>query len=289
MGQYKVPQDVEAEDKIIGNLTLKQFLFAVAGAGWLLASFAALRKLPVFFIAFGLPPATILLLLGLFQRQDQPFEAIFLAFVSFISKPRRRLWAKEPIAEVFKIEPAPAVLEQAGRDPREVQGQLERLVKVFDTRGWSAKQPEIQEPAEELPEAEERLAAPQTLAPVGNIVADVGLADDILDFQNNPNAQNVNQLIEGATKSIRAEAVQKLQVVRSEERVASKTKPTHTPHSPLPTTNGSVSGMSVNPLDAILKQALDSGDLKVSQIAQQANKPQNNLTEGQPVNLRDGK
>ena len=74
MGQYKVPQNVEAEDKIIGFLTLKQFIYAVIGVMSGLISFLTLRKAPIVMLIVGVPPTALFLLLGLYQRQDQPFE-----------------------------------------------------------------------------------------------------------------------------------------------------------------------------------------------------------------------
>ena len=42
MATHKVPQDVEAEDKLVGFLSLKQFIFVIFGIafGWLTFFFA---------------------------------------------------------------------------------------------------------------------------------------------------------------------------------------------------------------------------------------------------------
>ena len=70
MGQYKVPQNVEAEDKILGPLTFKQFIYALMGFGW-----AADH--------FGETPALIAVGLVLFS------SAIVLFFVSRTGRARR--------------------------------------------------------------------------------------------------------------------------------------------------------------------------------------------------------
>ena len=44
MGTYKVPQNVEAEDKILGPLSLKQFIYALIGLGWGFLTFAILKS-----------------------------------------------------------------------------------------------------------------------------------------------------------------------------------------------------------------------------------------------------
>ena len=58
MAQYKVPQDVEAEDKLLGPFTFRQFIylliaFALAGVAFLLFKiFPVLVIIPVPFIIF---------------------------------------------------------------------------------------------------------------------------------------------------------------------------------------------------------------------------------------------
>ena len=87
MATYKVPQDVEADDKLIGPFSFRQFIYliivAMAGAlAWGLAQlFIGLAIIPlpviVFFGALALP-----------LRKDQPMEIYMAAIVSFYLKPR---------------------------------------------------------------------------------------------------------------------------------------------------------------------------------------------------------
>lgn len=344
MGQYKVPQNVEAEDKIIGALTLKQFIYTVVGVMIGLVSFLTLRKTPVVMLIVGVPPTALFLMLGLYQRQGQPFEALFLSIVSFMVKPRRRLWQKEPIEEVFKIEAPKVVKAVTQRDPREIRGQLESLSQIVDTRGWGNKKAELQEPGEQqLYDGESRLVEP-SIAGAGELIeTDVSLADDILDVANNPNAHNVNALIQDQTKNLRAEAMNKARAAAQPPAAApsdpSQVVPvgsgnlrtdevpapgaTYRPAPITAATTGSAaqtpagtanlaseahigpggqvsvgptaaapattSDMTTNPLDGILKQAMENDDLPVSQIAAQANRASANggLAEGRSVSLRD--
>lgn len=136
MGQYKVPQDVEAEDKILGPYTLKQFIYAVIGVAYGFLTFRIFfSATPVLFFIIGVPPTILLLMLGLYQRKDQPFEALFLALVAFWTKPRKRIWLKEPITEVFKIVQPPLKEDVTQKTPGEVRSQLDHLAQVIDTRG----------------------------------------------------------------------------------------------------------------------------------------------------------
>ncbi|MBW3538571.1 PrgI family protein [Candidatus Parcubacteria bacterium] len=266
MAQYKVPQNVEAEDKIIGPLTMKQFIYAVMGVMYGFLSFQLFKGAPVVFILVGVPPTFLLLMLGLYQRQDQPFEALFLALVNFNVKPRRRVWHKEPLAEAFKIEAPKVTVEAARRDPRQVRGQLEKLAAIVDTRGLAAKRPEIQEPGLHAAlDLGDRLGAPQLHASLQADGAPVELVEDILDFKKNPNSQNLEALLAGAAGSVRQAAVDKMkQPVRPSP--ASPSAPSHP--------NQSASGMTVNPIAGILKAAMQNDALTVSQLASQAQRTQ---------------
>ena len=160
MGQYKVPQDVEAEDKILGPYTLKQFIYAVIGVAYGFLTFKIFfATTPVLFFIIGVPPTVLMLMLGLYQRKDQPFEALFLALVAFWTKPRKRIWLKEPITEVFKIVQPPLVEDVTQQNPGEVRSQLDHLAQVIDTRGARTEFDEEGNAVEESPLAnlEDRL------------------------------------------------------------------------------------------------------------------------------------
>ena len=59
MSQYTVPQNVEAEDQIIGPLTFKQFVYAMIGFGWGVLVYAALNKIIILMIILILPVSTV--------------------------------------------------------------------------------------------------------------------------------------------------------------------------------------------------------------------------------------
>jgi hypothetical protein len=208
-----------------------------------------------------------MLMLGLIQRQGQPFETYFLALISFYFKPRRRLWHKDPIVEVFKLEAPKITNDQNQRNPEEVRSQLERIGEIVDTRGWAAKEPEIQEPSlSAVVSHDDRIASFELpAAPVAE--GDIELTDDILDFTHNPNAANLNELIEDAVKNVRSEAMEKMK------------------NPPATAAKSSVSEMTSNPVAGILKLAMENEELTVSQLAAQAQKHVA-INEGQVVNLR---
>jgi len=281
MGTYKVPQNVEAEDKILGPLSMKQFIYALIGVGYGLLMFAILKPLSiVLWVIVGMPPMVALLALGLYQRQDQPLETFVIAITQFFVRPKIRYWSKEPVANAFRLEPPPPKPETARRDPRQVRSRLAMLADVVDTRGWSVKQPELQEP-EEMPVIDlgDRITAGSVGAPAAQTEApEVTQADDILNPQT-PVARGVDTLIANSVKSLRQEALEKMAPAAKAVASAKTVAATATPPAQ------SVSGSTAAPSGAILKLATEGGDLTVAQIAAQARRQLTNPGEGRSVEL----
>ncbi|MEO7617555.1 MAG: PrgI family protein, partial [Candidatus Saccharibacteria bacterium] len=69
MSQYKVPQDVEAEDHILGPLTMKQFIYAIVAVAWGGIWFMILKKV-IFLYAIVAVPVILLFLLLAFYKRD---------------------------------------------------------------------------------------------------------------------------------------------------------------------------------------------------------------------------
>lgn len=260
MGQYKVPQNVEAEDKIIGPLTLKQFIYAVIGVAWGGLSFIIFRQLPAVMVIVGLPFVVLFLLLAFYQRDGQNFEQLLIAMVGFFTQARRRLWVKEEVVDAFHIEPKAVAVEQTQRNPAEVRSELERLGSLIDSRGWNRPADEV-EMLEAMVPTTDRLVQP-TIQPAAREEA----GPDILDLQKSPLATNLAELIEEAAGDVRQEAI---------EQMNKSPKASH-----------AVSTSVTAPATGdILKLATQRDDLTVSQIAASATRIAP-LQEGQAVDLR---
>ena len=94
--QYKVPQNIDLEDKIVGPFTMKQFVYLlVAGAivyGWW--SFLSQRYegfMPAFLVVAA-PVGLLGAALALVKVNDRPFEVFLLNLFRFIFMPKRRVW-----------------------------------------------------------------------------------------------------------------------------------------------------------------------------------------------------
>lgn len=140
MAVYKVPQDVEADDKLIGPFSFRQFIYLiiVAGAGFIGWALAQLF-LPLFIIV--VPVILFFGALALPLRKDQPMETYLAAIVSFYLKPRRRLWSPDGTQTLVEITVPKVVEVQRTKDlsESEAEQRLSYLAQIVDSRGWAVR------------------------------------------------------------------------------------------------------------------------------------------------------
>lgn len=140
MSVYKVPQDVEAEDKLLGPFSFRQFIFLIIAVVSLGAAYILARIL----LPLGLIPVPIALFFGALAlplRKDQPMEVYLAAVISFMLKPKKRLWQPDGIEYLVEVT-APKTEETTRRnsyDQEEVQRRLSYLANLVDSRGWSIR------------------------------------------------------------------------------------------------------------------------------------------------------
>ncbi len=140
MAVYKVPQDVEADDKLIGPFSFRQFIYLIVVA---IAGFIA-YILSQIFIALALIPLPIMIFFGAIAlplRKDQPMELYLLALVQFYLKPKQRLW--QPEGAVTMVEITAPKINEISRvkdfSSDEAINRLDYLAQVMDTRGWATR------------------------------------------------------------------------------------------------------------------------------------------------------
>ncbi len=148
MAVYKVPQDVEADDKLIGPFSFRQFIYLliVAGSGfigWVLYQLF----LPLVIIV--IPVILLFGALALPLRKDQPMETYLAAIISFYLKPHRRLWSPDGSQALVQIT-APTVIEiKRTKDlsQDEAEQRLSYLAQIVDSRGWAVRGVQGRDPA----------------------------------------------------------------------------------------------------------------------------------------------
>lgn len=101
--QFKVPQFIDMEDKVFGNLSFRQFVY-LAGSGGL--AYITIRLLPVY-IAVLLVPALVGLGLALtfLKVNGKPFSHALESFVRYHLKSRLYLWKQQKVLPKKKEEP----------------------------------------------------------------------------------------------------------------------------------------------------------------------------------------
>lgn len=141
MATYKLIQDIEAEDHILGPLSLRQFIFALIAVFMFYMSFYFVSKHLTFMLAIFLPPGLFFAFFAVPFGRDQPTEIWFLAKLRFWFKPRKRIWDQSGVKELVTIT-APKVVEPVrtdGLSQYEVKSRLSALANTLDSRGWVVK------------------------------------------------------------------------------------------------------------------------------------------------------
>lgn len=222
MATYKVLQDIEAEDKLLGPLTLRQFIYAIVCVVCLYFTFLVLTKGAAYLSIMFLPPG---LLAGFFAfpwGRDQPTELWALAKIRFFIKPRRRIWDQSGIKELVTIT-APKKIEKNytnGLTQIEVKSRLRALADTIDSRGWAIKNVNLnlysQSAGLLTSQDSDRLIDPGSI-PQQVPSYDVLASDDMLDEQNNPVAQQFDQMITASTQEHRRKIIEEMNQERATE------------------------------------------------------------------------
>ncbi len=140
MAQYKVPQDVEAEDKLIGPFSFRQFVYLLIAGGCIATTVGLFQLFPILAI-IPIAPALLFLVLALPLKKDQPMETYLAAIVSYYLKPRTKKWTPGQRESTILIT-APKIVEDVRtRDLSEEEAthRLSFLANVVDTQGYSVK------------------------------------------------------------------------------------------------------------------------------------------------------
>jgi hypothetical protein len=223
VAQYKLIQDIEAEDKILGPLTLRQFIFALAAAFLFYICFVVVVKHVFFLLVLFLPPALFCAFFAVPFGRDQPTEIWFLAKLRFWFKPRRRIWNQSGVKELVTIT-VPKKVERVltkGFSQTEVKSRLKALADTLDSRGWAVKHVnEIDAYARPVVGTGDS----DRLIDIGSLpnevpVDDVMPGDDILDEANNPIARQFETMIDQSSRSHRQRLIAELDGIREGQDV----------------------------------------------------------------------
>ncbi len=273
MATYKLIQDIEAEDHILGPLTLRQFIFALIAMLCFYLSFILLAKhLDIFLILF-LPVGIFFGFFAIPFGRDQPTEIWALAKIRYFIKPRRRIWNQSGAKELVTIT-APKKIERFRQNPLsvvEVESRLKTLANTLDSRGWSVKNVPVGDISQQLINnanvaSSDRLINVSSLPKqVPDFIEPVGA--DILDEKTSLIAQHFNNMIDESNAARRSNLLEEVDtgVVKPKNTEGSNSsnqwfRP-HYDDSPSP-----VSAPVVNPKDESVEDKALSDKIKTRQF-----------------------
>ncbi len=216
MATYKVLQDIEAEDKLIGPLSLRQFVYAGIAVlcGYLI--FLLTSKGAAFVAVVLLPPMILCAFFAWPWSKDQPTEVWALAKIRFLVKPRKRIWDQTGIKELVTVT-APKKVDiryTNGLSEGEVRSRLRALADTIDSRGWAIKNVNVNlysQPALVMSEpTSDRLVSISSLPQVVPQI-DIQPSDDILDETNNTRAAEMDNKLAASSKARRQRVLEEME------------------------------------------------------------------------------
>lgn len=229
MATYKVIQDIEAEDKLLGPLTLKQFIFAGISVAFGFVAYMIASKTTVYASIPFLPFIIIPAILAFPFNKDQPTDMWLAYRIRFFIKPRKRIWDQSGLKDLVNITVPKKEkhIYSDGLSERQVRSRLKALADTEDSRGWVVKNVDINlyNASRHTINASDRLIDPNSIPPLDNDVEaiDIRASDDILDADNNPLAQHLDQLMQKSSQQYKNSAIQKMQAI-----IDNKTNATNT-------------------------------------------------------------
>lgn len=161
--QYSVPQFVDVEDKVIGPLSIKQFLWLLGGAGisvvlWLLLPtiLAIILDLPVVLLAAGF---------AFFKVNGVGLQVYLANLVGFVLRPNTRVWLRE-----VELDKTIAIAKPEKKKPKYTKVRLsdvnlDQLTYILDHElSAQAKARPITNPIENTPQPQPQVVLQQDIA-----------------------------------------------------------------------------------------------------------------------------
>jgi hypothetical protein len=130
--EYQVPQFIEVEDRVVGPLTLKQFIYLAGGAG-LCAIFFFYLPL-VFALILALPMGGLAVALAFYKVNGKPFIDVLESAFGFYTGAKLFLWKHEDAEARSSARPlaSAAAAPLAKAAPRLTRGKLSDLAWSLD-------------------------------------------------------------------------------------------------------------------------------------------------------------
>lgn len=215
MAVHKVPQDVEAEDKFLGPLTFKQFLFAGGTVVFGYLSFLTLVNVWIISPVFILPTLAFAVLAFPWSK-EQPSDVFLGSRIRFFIVPRRRVWDQTGLKQLVNItvpKRAPHVYTD-GLDQSQVHSRLSALATMVDSRGWASRNITQAGGTTQLEESDRLVEG--TEQPKNQDLEQAKDTVDVLDPYQGDVAKQFDQMIQKSEAKHKADTQAMLEHVREE-------------------------------------------------------------------------
>ena len=136
--KFIVPQFIDNEDKILGPVTVRQFILSLVSGFFIFIEYKIFTTAPFIFAA--VLTAAVGGAFGFIKLNGQPFHIFFLNFVRTMSRPKLRVWDKTPTDADLRLIIKPQTVaepEEKGtyHKPRPGSSHLRDLTLTVNTGG----------------------------------------------------------------------------------------------------------------------------------------------------------
>lgn len=131
--QYAIPQFIDVEDKVIGPLTVRQFMYLIGGVV-LMVFWWSIADLTLF-IFLSVITVGIAGTMAFLKINGRPIPAYASSVLQFFTKPRLRVWFKDPTVQNIAISNRYKHQIEVGEGPTKEEvtaGKLAELSNILD-------------------------------------------------------------------------------------------------------------------------------------------------------------
>jgi len=130
MSTFQVPQFIDIEDKIIGPLSLRQFVILVGTAAVVFLSFKLLQFW--LWILVGGAFGALGLALAFLKINGQNFSRVSINFLKYMINPRLYVWQRSGEKKVL-VKPQSKIIKKEETSKKRLSGEeLEEMAKKLD-------------------------------------------------------------------------------------------------------------------------------------------------------------
>jgi hypothetical protein len=134
MLQFTVPQFIDIEDKIIGSITVRQFVILLVAVVLMAVCFKIFSLTP--FILISLSILGVAITLAFVKINGTAFHFFILNILQTFKKPRLRVWRKDDtLVGAIEFDAPSKPAETAPAHPAYSASRLSELSLIVDTKG----------------------------------------------------------------------------------------------------------------------------------------------------------